>query len=70
MCVGDLLGTAMAPCASGFKYVGSGCGVALLFVFGMIGVDAKADWPIMLIVLACLVGLIWFIVVYCCFVCD
>ena len=68
MCLGDILGTCLAPCTGCCKYGGTAAGVGLVFTFGIFGVDLKADWPIVLILLACIVAFIWFLLVYCCFV--
>lgn len=66
MCLGDIFGSMCAPCVGCFKYVGSGIGMGLVFGAGLIGLDLAADWPIILILIACIIALIWFILAYCC----
>ena len=66
MCLGDIFGSMCAPCLGCFKYIGSGIGMGLVFLAGLIGLDLAADWPIILIVIACIIALIWFILAYCC----
>lgn len=66
MCLGDIFGGILSPCLACFKFAGSGIGLGLVFTAGLIGLDLAADWPIVLILLACIVALIWFILAYCC----
>lgn len=66
MCLGDFFGSIFTPCMGCCKYLGSGCGLALVFTAGLVGLDLAADWPIVLILIACIVALIWFILAYCC----
>ena len=66
MCLGDIFGTICAPCMGCFKFIGSGIGLGLVFTAGLIGIDLASDWPIILILIACIVALIWFILAYCC----
>lgn len=65
MCLGDVIGYCLAPIVSCGKYICSALGIALVFSAGMVGLDLSSDWPILLIVLACLLALIWFIIAYC-----
>lgn len=66
MCVGDILGACYGAFIGCLKFFCAGIGLALVFSAGLVGLDLAADWPIVLIVIACIVALIWFLLAYCC----
>lgn len=53
------------PIAGCLKYICGAIALALIFCAGLVGLDFVSDWPIILILLACLLALIWFILTYC-----
>lgn len=65
MCVGDILGMCLGPIVTCAKYLCGALGLGLLFTAGAVGIDLVVDWPIVLIILASLLALIWCIIVYC-----
>lgn len=65
MCVGDILGMCLSPIAACFKYLCGAIGLGLIFTAGAIGIDLGADWPIILILLAAILALIWCIMAFC-----
>lgn len=65
MCLGDVFGFCLAPLVTCTKYICSAIGIALVFSAGVVGLDLASDWPILLIILACILALIWFMVAYC-----
>ncbi|CAD8185957.1 unnamed protein product [Paramecium pentaurelia] len=65
MCVGDILGMCLGPIATCAKYLCGALGLGLLFTAGAVGIDLMADWPIILIILASILALIWCIMAYC-----
>ena len=63
MCLGDILHACLSPIIACTKYVCAGLGLAMVFSFGLVGIDLSSDWPIILIILAIILALIWFIIV-------
>ena len=63
MCLGDILNACLSPIIACTKYVCAGLGLAMVFSFGLVGIDLSSDWPIILIILAIILALIWFIIV-------
>lgn len=65
MCVGDVLGYCLGPLATCFKFLCGALGLGLVFTAGAVGIDLAADWPIILIIMASILALVWCILAYC-----
>lgn len=64
MCLGDVLGFCLAPVVTVAKYTCGAAALGLVFTAGAVGIDLKGDWPIILIIVAAILGLIFCILAY------